>query len=86
MTFRPMIDNGLLSPSGHVSKRAHTASLKRIALELFGPEGLQRVAPEKEILLRNAAMWRDLAERGMSPRKFIKQAKEAEAKAAAIEP
>lgn len=85
---RPSIDHSTLSPSGRVSERARHAALERTRVELFGEEGLQR-APvpqptEQESLLRQAANLRDLAERGMSPRLFVKQAAELEARAAEL--
>jgi len=84
----PSIDHSFLSPSGHISKQARATYIKRLSIELFGQDGLQSTKPtqpsERETLLRNAAMWRDLASRGMSIRKFIKQAEAAEAKASTI--
>jgi hypothetical protein len=87
---RASIDHGLLSPSGRMSKRARKAAQKRTSVELFGPNGLERATckqpTEKERLLRDAARWRDLATgpHKMSPRKFIRLAEEAEAKAALL--
>lgn len=76
----------LSSPSGRMSKRARAAAERKLAQDLFG--GYERPKPpqpsRREVLLRNAAMWRDLAARGMRPRKFKKMAEEAEAEAAAL--
>ncbi|HDZ27368.1 hypothetical protein LCGC14_1184160 [marine sediment metagenome] len=84
----PSIDHSILSPSGKISKRSKDAYMKRFVKELFGPDGLQppqcQQLTEKERLLRNAGMWRDLANRGMNPGKYNKQADEAEAKAALL--
>lgn len=76
------------SPNGRVSKRAQAAAHERLRVALFGPEGLkpQQAAQESEKarLMRQAANLRELAARGMSPRKYIKQAAELEAKAATL--
>lgn len=81
----PSIDHSFLSPSGKISKRSKDAYIKRFAKELFGPEGLKppqcQQPTEKERLLRNAKMWRDLATNGMSPRKYNKMADQAESQA-----
>ncbi len=79
----------LSSPSGRMSKRALTAAQHRIAQQLFrdfGPSGLkgEGLPPptERERLLTQAAILRDLAARGMSVRKFTKEAERLEALAA----
>lgn len=73
-----------------MSKRAHTAALKRLSEALFGPEGLTREQcmggptpqpSERERLLAQAATLRGLAERGMSRRKYTKEAERLEAEA-----
>ena len=86
---RPSIDHSVLSPSGRVSKRTRKAALKREAGKLFPPG--YWTAPEKtteeisqeniDRLLRTARNLRDLAARGMSPRKYLKMAEEMEAEA-----
>ena len=77
----PCIDHSLLSPSGHVSKRARKVALKREAEKLF-PAGtwdkLQLTENDREHDLRWAAELRSLAERGMRPRKYRKMADELE--------
>ena len=86
----PSIDHSILSPSGHVSKRARDAAMAREAARLF-PEGSNFLAPqvqqptEAERLRRHAAELRGLAERGMKPRAYAKLASELEAKAAALD-
>ena len=71
------------SPSGKMSKRAREAAQKRLSVALFGPDGLQipppNPEPEKDRLLRQSAELRELAKRGMSPRKHLKEAKRLEA-------
>ena len=79
----------LSSPSGRMSNRARLAAQKRLGLALFGPDGLQRTPTpqptEVERLRRRAAMLRDLAARGMSVRRFTREANAAEAQANALE-
>ena len=62
--------------------------MERLSLALFGPNGLPKPEPVPESpavpLLRHAARLRELAERGMSPRKFIREAERAEAEAARL--
>ena len=90
---RPSIDHTLLSPSGRVSKRARAAALKREHDRLFPPgfwdeppKTQQQIAQDKVASLRRSAKnLRDLAERGMSTRKFTKEADKQEAEALAIE-
>ena len=82
----------LSSPSGRMSKRARRAAEQRLAVALFGPNGATReeicgVQPqptERERLLRQAARLRDLAARGMSPRKFTREADRLEQLAATL--
>ncbi len=85
--MRFSIDHGILSPSGHVSKRSRKAYLERARQELFG-DGLPYPQIEqptrKEVLLQRAAMWRELAARGVGPRKHIKAAEAAEREAASL--
>lgn len=78
----------LSSPSGRMSKRAREAANKRLSIALFGQNGLQAPArpqtSKKEQMLAHAKRLRELAARGMSPRKFIKDAEMLEAKAEAL--
>lgn len=88
--IRPSIDHSLLSPSGKMSKRARKAAMEREAKRLFPPDGVLFITKvkqpsEKEKLLRNAEMWRGLANRGMSSRKYNKLADEAEKKAKGLD-
>jgi 5-methylcytosine-specific restriction endonuclease McrA len=88
--YNPGVDHSLLSPSGHMSKAARARALERTRVELFGPAGLAaptgpKVDP-KQNLLREAALLRDLAARGMSVRKYTKQAEKLEAEAARMNP
>ena len=82
---RVSIDQGILSPSGHVSGKSRSAAQERVRQELFGKGGLRRPEPvqpgERESLLRQARELRDLASRGMHPRSYLKKAEELEKKA-----
>jgi len=88
----PSIDHGLLSPSGHISKRARKAAFDREVARLF-PEGFNAMcAPkplpklgEREALLQQAARLRGLADRGMCVRKYRREADRLEAEAARLE-
>lgn len=75
----------LSSPDGHMSKRARETAVKRHTEALFGPGGLAHPRgpdiPEAVALRRRAQELRDLAARGMSPRKYVKQAERWEAEA-----
>jgi hypothetical protein len=72
----------LSSPSGRMSKRARAAAEERLSMALFGPGGLQRAPTPQpspvERLLAQAARLRDLAERGMSRRRFTREAERLE--------
>lgn len=85
----PAIDHSGLSPSGRVSKRARKAWQDREAARLFPPGTFPAPTPPQpapaERLRLNAARLRDLAGRGMSPRKFAREAARLEAEAAALE-
>jgi hypothetical protein len=74
----------LSSPSGRMSKRARKAANERLRKALFG-DGLARpTAPqptEKERKLRQARELRELANRGMAPRKHRKLATKLEQEA-----
>lgn len=93
MTSRPSIDHSILSPSGHTSKRARKAALKRTANELFlpgywdtPPRTEEQQRQEKAVILRRSAeTLRALAARGMSSRKYTKEAARLEAEANALE-
>ncbi len=69
---------GMSSPSGRQSGRSRNAAQARLSRELFGEGGLQRAPTpqpsEKEKLLRQASTLRDLANRGMSVRRFNREA------------
>lgn len=78
------------SPNGRMSKRAHAAACKRLSVALFGENctremicGTQAQPSKKEALLAQAGRLRDLAARGMSVRKFTKEAARLEALAEA---
>lgn len=77
----PSIDHSFLSPSGRMSKRARETYLKKFARELFPPEmfpngfkGECKQPTEKERMLSQAKRLRDLANSGMSVRKYNKEA------------
>lgn len=76
------------SPSGHMSKRAHAAAVKRLAFALWGTKGMPcptcKQPTKYETLMRQAGEFRELAGRGMHPRSYIKQAEMHEAMAKAI--
>lgn len=79
----------LSSPNGRMSKRAKEAAQKRLGIALFGEAGIPRALPpqpsERDKLLRQAATLRDLAARGMSARKFTKEADRLERQAALLD-
>lgn len=78
----PAIDHSLLSPSGRMSKRARKAALQREAARLFAGINLKGEAPqesERDRLLRTAQTLRDLANGGMKPRAYMKEAERLEA-------
>jgi hypothetical protein len=76
----------LSSPCGRMSKRAREAAMNRLGAALFG--GYKRELPpqpsERERLLRQAKNLREIAARGMSVKRFTKQAEALEAQAAAL--
>ncbi len=88
---RPSIDHSLLSPSGTVSKRARKAALKREGARLFPPGFFDKqeqsaedlALKDREQKLRAAKNLRELAARGMSPRKFMREAERLEREATA---
>ncbi|UYO50288.1 hypothetical protein KQX64_06860 [Rhodopseudomonas palustris] len=80
----------LSSPSGRMSQRGRAAAEKRLGAALFGDGGLQRPGlppqpSEKQRLLEHAGRLRELANRGMRRRAFIREAEECERRAAALE-
>ena len=92
MNDRPSIDHGLLSPSGKMSKRARAAALERERKKLFPPGFWDvKVSPEEALakkiagIRRSAKNMRELAARGMSPRKFTCQAERMEKEADMLE-
>ena len=78
----PAIDHGLLSPSGHMSKRARNAALERERARLFPagfwdkpePSATDITTRERERALFRARMLGELAKRGMHPIKYRKEA------------
>lgn len=76
----------LSSPNGRMSKRAKKAATDRLARALFGDykEPAPPQPSKREVLLRQAARLRDLANRGMSVRKFNKEAARLEALAGSL--
>ena len=75
----------LSSPSGKMSKAARERANKRLSLALFGQNGMpfptSRIPLRKEVLLRQAAQLRELANRGMKPKAYLKHAEGLEAEA-----
>ncbi len=92
MATFPSIDHGILSPSGRCSKRAREAALKREADRLFQPGTFDVATPSEAQqradkvagLLRTAAHLRALAERGMRPIAYRREARKLEAEAQAM--
>ena len=76
-----MIDHSILSPGGRVSKRAEKSAKERQRKELFG-DGLEYPMIEqpnkRERKLRLIREYRELAGRGMKPRKYEKLAQQLE--------
>ena len=89
---RPTIDHSILSPSGRVSGAAAKAAQQRNAATLFPPgywtppeqTPEQAKAQKGYALLRAAATLRDLAARGIHPRKYLKEAMRLEAELEAL--
>ena len=93
MNSRPSIDHTLLSPSGRCSKAARAAAIQREGNRLFPPgywdnilqpTAEQQLAEKVATLRQSAGRLRDLAERGMSRRKYLKEAARLEAEADAL--
>lgn len=90
---RPEMDHGMLSPSGRVSKRARKAKLAIETARLFPPgywdkpvpTAAQAAAQAARQQRRHAIRLTDLANRGMHPRKYKKEAARALTKAEALE-
>jgi hypothetical protein len=91
--IRESIDHGLLSPSGRVSKRARKSAMDRAWAALFPPGFWDKPTATPEVAAletikryrRSAAELRELAARGMSCRKFIREAVALETMADSIE-
>ena len=77
----PGVDHSLISPNGRISKRSLEAAQERTRQALFGG-GLAypscRQPSEREYYLRKASEFRDLAARGVNPRKHTKEAERME--------
>lgn len=87
----PSIDHSLLSPNGRVSKAARKAALDREAARLFPPGSWptrsEPTAEERrQSLLQSARNLRELADRGMTPRKFRREAERLEREAGEVPP
>lgn len=87
---RPVIDHGLLSPSGRMSQRARWAALAREYKKMFPPALLALMAevPQegtRDYLLRRAAELRSLAARGMNSRTYSRLAATLEKEAAKLD-
>ena len=93
----PSIDHSILSPCGRISKRAKAAYMARHDAEVAAWWAAKYPAPSEaekareaatarvKSLRATAANLRDLAARGMTPRKFTKAATAIEAEADALE-
>ncbi len=84
----------LSSPSGRMSKRARNAAARKLGEALFGPGGATREElmgsgpkppSEAEYLRQHAARLREFAARGMSPKRFRREADRADARARALD-
>ena len=92
-TERPSADHSLLSPDGHISKAARARALQRETERLFPPGFWDEPAPtDAQARSRRVAQLRqkadeleELANRGMSPRKYRSAAGMARTEAAALE-
>jgi hypothetical protein len=78
----------IASPNGRMSKRAKDAATRRLGEALFGRgatrEDFTGTVPQpskRERLLTTAARLRDLAARGMSTRRYTREAEKLEAQA-----
>jgi hypothetical protein len=86
----------LSSPSGRMSRRARKAAEGRLRLALFGDGSLtaeevaerdrERIRLRAQGCLDSARNLRDLAARGMSPRRFLREAEKLEALAREMMP
>ena len=86
-TSRPCVDHGLLSPSGRISKRARTQAVAREARLLFPPDYFDVPRPpadRKAQLLAHAARLDELADRGMSRRRYRRLAAAARTEAESL--
>jgi hypothetical protein len=79
----------LSSPNGRMSKRAKAAAVKRLGQALFGDGSCLKVETqqpsERERVLRQVAILRDLAQRGMRTKAYLREAERLEAEAAKVE-
>ena len=76
------LDHGTLSPSGRISNRMRKATIKKAKESLARLPHLAPVCPQPSMrvrLLRQAHEFRDLAARGMSPKKYTAEAERLEA-------
>lgn len=91
--MHPSIDHSILSPSGRCSERAREAALDRETARLFPPgywaapklTDAEAAHAKAQALHKSAATLRDLAARGMSVRRYTREAERLEAEAAALE-
>lgn len=88
----PTIDHTLLSPNGRVSKRARAAMIARETARLFPPGWNDEPVDEAAVranraksLRGSAANLRALAAKGMSKRKFLREAERLEQEANALD-
>ena len=78
----PTVDHSLLSPSGRMSKRARRAAEARETAKLFPPgfwdkpalTAKEQASAKRESMVRHVKTLRDLAARGMSQRRFTREA------------
>ena len=78
----------LSSPSGRMSKRARFKYEERLRVALFGVNGLQHEpTPQptaRNRLLEQAARLRELAARGMSTKRYLREAEKLEHEASLL--
>jgi hypothetical protein len=80
----------MTSPNGRMSGRAKAAMQENLRVSLFGKDGLPHPGlpqqpTKQESLRRQAANLRGLADRGMRPRAFLRDAAALEAQADAMD-
>ena len=85
----PSIDHSLISPDGHMSKAARRRAEKRENERLFAGCDFEippQTIAEKQIALRQtASLLQGLAERGLHPRKYKREADKLEKRATELE-